>query len=125
MIFALLFVGVLVASALFGRISWLVIIVYGVMSIATFTVYGWDKASAKLGRWRTPESTLHILGLICGWPGGLAAQQLIRHKSSKREFLTVFWVTVALNIAAVSYLIWSGENGIINQGMNKIWQLFT
>lgn len=33
-----------------------------------------------------------------GWPGALIAQHTLRHKSSKREFRSVFWATVALNI---------------------------
>lgn len=123
--FACLFVCFLVASAFFHRISWLVVGVYGVISMATFFVYGWDKLSAKLGRWRTPESTLHLMGLLGGWPGGLAAQRLLRHKSSKQEFLTRFWVTVMLNIAVVGYLVWSGEAGIIHQAVDKMWQWIT
>ncbi|WP_051293729.1 DUF1294 domain-containing protein [Pseudoduganella violaceinigra] len=77
---------------------------YAVASVACFIAYAIDKSAARGGRRRTPERTLLLLGLACGWPGGLAAQQLLRHKSSKVPFLVKFWLTVALNIAALMAL---------------------
>ncbi|MCU0763695.1 MAG: cold shock and DUF1294 domain-containing protein [Hydrogenophaga sp.] len=67
-------------------------------SAATFLVYAVDKAAAGRGAWRTPESNLHVLALAGGWPGALVAQQVLRHKSSKRDFRAVFWATVVLNV---------------------------
>ncbi len=72
--------------------------VYMAMSLATFIVYALDKRAARLGQWRVKESTLHGLALLCGWPGALLAQQLLRHKSAKPGFRRVFWLSVALNI---------------------------
>lgn len=77
-------------------------------SALCFAVYAHDKAAARAGRRRTPESTLLLLGLACGWPGALLAQRCLRHKSSKVAFLRKFWGTVALNVgafAALSYLM--------------------
>ena len=74
-------------------------LVYLVASIVAFMAYALDKSAAKQGRWRTPESTLHLLGLACGWPGALLAQQLLRHKTSKPSFVSAFWATVVLNSA--------------------------
>jgi uncharacterized membrane protein YsdA (DUF1294 family)/cold shock CspA family protein len=71
--------------------------IYVAASTATFVAYAADKSAAANGNWRTPESTLHMLALFGGWPGALLAQQLLRHKSSKREFRQVFWSTVILN----------------------------
>jgi uncharacterized membrane protein YsdA (DUF1294 family) len=42
--------------------------------------------------------------VVGGWPGALAAQRLLRHKSSKQEFQTVFWVTVVVNCGALGWL---------------------
>lgn len=108
-----LFVCALIISAYFDRISWLVVIAYAAMSLVTFLAYGWDKSSARLGNRRTPESTLHLMDLIGGWPGGLVAQRLLRHKSRKEEFLAVYWATVWLNVAAVAYLVWRDDAGFI------------
>jgi uncharacterized membrane protein YsdA (DUF1294 family) len=76
---------------------------YAAMSAIAFAAYGLDKSAANAGRRRTPESTLHALGLACGWPGALFAQRLFRHKSRKRAFQTVFRATVAVNLAALAW----------------------
>ncbi|MDH0868275.1 DUF1294 domain-containing protein [Mitsuaria sp. GD03876] len=73
---------------------------YLAMSFATFIVYALDKRAARLGQWRVKESTLHGLALLCGWPGALLAQHLLRHKSAKPAFRRWFWLSVALNILA-------------------------
>ena len=84
-------------------------------SLITFFVYAFDKSAAARGAWRTAESTLHLLALVGGWPGALLAQQILRHKSAKTEFRTVFWATVVLNVAAFVFLcsptgrrVWAG-----------------
>jgi uncharacterized membrane protein YsdA (DUF1294 family) len=43
-----------------------------------------------------PESTLHLVDLIGGWPGGFVAQRYFRHKTSKGSFQFVFFLTVAI-----------------------------
>jgi len=78
--------------------------VYVVASFITFIAYAWDKSAATQGNRRTPESTLHLLALACGWPGALLAQQFLRHKSAKAEFRLAFWVTVILNVAGFVFL---------------------
>jgi Predicted membrane protein len=83
-----------------------VIVLFGfmILSIITFAAYALDKNAAQNGNWRTKESTLHILALIGGWPGAMYAQQKLRHKSIKTEFRQVFWATVVMNIAAISWI---------------------
>jgi len=79
---------------------------YGALSTTCFIVYALDKRAARAGRWRTPESTLLLLGLAGGWPGAIVAQQWLRHKSDKRAFLLPFWLTVAVNLGAFGALAW-------------------
>lgn len=102
---ALIFSLVLIGLSAAGRLPWGVLGVYATASILAFGLYGYDKLSAKTGRWRTPEKTLLTLGLIGGWPGALLAQEWIRHKSSKFAFQIVFWVTVAINCAVLTWLV--------------------
>lgn len=74
------------------------------LSVIAFAVYAWDKSAARSGAWRTEENTLHTLALLGGWPGALIAQQVLRHKSRKASFRFVFWVTVAVNCAALAWM---------------------
>ena len=57
-----------------------------------------NKRAALRGDWRVAENTLHGLALLCGWPGALLAQELLRHKSAKPAFRRLFWLTAALNV---------------------------
>jgi uncharacterized membrane protein YsdA (DUF1294 family) len=77
------------------------------MSLLCFLAYAKDKSAARSGGWRTKESTLLMLGLLCGWPGAVLAQQLLRHKSTKTSFQIAFWVTVVLNVAGFLVLSWA------------------
>jgi uncharacterized membrane protein YsdA (DUF1294 family) len=83
--------------------------IYVVMSLITLIAYGLDKRAAVRGDRRTPEKTLHLLELACGWPGALFAQQLFRHKSRKGSFLVVTWLCIALNCAGLVATGWWAE----------------
>lgn len=97
----------LVASLTFaGKLPSLVPALYLVVSTIAFAVYAVDKSAAQNGRWRVRENTLHILALLGGWPGALAAQRLLHHKSKKRSFRIAFRVTVFLNcFGLISFLV--------------------
>lgn len=100
------FSGVLAVAWLDHRLPLWAIMAYGLLSAVTFTMYAIDKAAARAQRRRTPERTLHMLSLAGGWPGALLAQQLLRHKSSKQQFLWVFWLTLLLHCVALgAYLL--------------------
>lgn len=104
------FLLVYLATALFWRVPLVVGAAYAGMSVICFLTYAHDKFAAQTGAWRTPESTLHLLGLLCGWPGALLAQQFLRHKSTKAEFRSAFWATVVLNVGAFLVLSYPGVN---------------
>ncbi len=99
--FAALFMAALIAVVLVGRLPLLVLAVYGVASVAAYIAYATDKSAARRDAWRVRERTLHLLGLAGGWPGALIAQRVLRHKSAKRSFRAVFWLTVVLNCLAL------------------------
>lgn len=105
LLFALLFMAFVAASAWAGTLSPLVPALYLGTSLVTFTAYALDKSAAQNGQWRTRESTLHLLGLIGGWPGALVAQRVLRHKSKKRPFQVVLWSTVLLNCSGILYFV--------------------
>ncbi len=91
-------------AAFAGKLPMLVLGLYLVASTATFAAYAHDKSAARKNQWRTPERTLHFLSLIGGWPGALAAQKLLRHKSAKPSFQAAFWIIVILNCGALAWL---------------------
>lgn len=103
-VLALGFATALLAGGLSGALPRIVPGIYLLASGAAFVAYAVDKSAARSGRWRTPESTLHLFGLACGWPGAVMAQWWLRHKSSKRSFLRMFWVTAVLNVAALGWV---------------------
>lgn len=95
-------VGVLVAL---GRVPPWVMAVYLGMSALTLAWYAVDKSAARDSRRRTPESTLQSLALLCGWPGALVAQQVLRHKNRKVAFQQVFWIAVVINVLALGWFV--------------------
>lgn len=74
---------------------------YLVLSAITYVAYGADKSAARAGRWRTPETALHLLEVVGGWPGALLAQRRFRHKTRKVSYQIVFWICVVVNLGAV------------------------
>ena len=112
-VFAALFCPLLVLVALAGWLPFAVLEVYLVASVITFLMYALDKSAAQHNMWRTKESTLYLLGLIGGWPGALFAQRWLRHKSKKREFQTILWVTVVLNCGVLGWIMINGGSAFI------------
>ena len=94
----------------YGAITWIwrlpvwVAGIYLIVSVVCFGLYALDKSAAQSGNWRIPENALLAAGLFGGWPGGLVAQQLLRHKSSKASFQSQFWITVLFNVCGLVYL---------------------
>lgn len=66
------------------------------ISAICFWSYADDKARAQRGWRRTPESFLIFWGVIGGWPGGLLAQLLYWHKTTKSSFQSSFWFSVGI-----------------------------
>ncbi|WP_417665439.1 DUF1294 domain-containing protein [Pseudidiomarina sp.] len=87
------------------QVSW----TFALLSAITYLFYAVDKRAAQKGKQRTPESVLHWLSVLGGWPGALIAQQQFRHKTRKNSFRVVFYLTVIVNVAAVSYLALGGH----------------
>lgn len=100
----LLFALLYGAAMLMWNLPWLVAAAYLITSVSCFVAYAIDKSAASHGNWRTPEGSLLLLGLVGGWPGGLLAQQWLRHKTSRRSFQQLFWGTVAANVAGFLWL---------------------
>lgn len=102
---ALAFAGI---SCAFGALPTLLLAIYFGMSVLSYLMYGWNKGYVQSRRSRTPESCLHMTGILGGWPGALIAQQHFRHKTIKQSFQFAFWLTVVVKLAACAWLVGSG-----------------
>jgi uncharacterized membrane protein YsdA (DUF1294 family)/cold shock CspA family protein len=101
----------LASAAVLAALGFMPALVTGVIfgtSALSYVAYWLDKSASQRGGQRTPESTLHGLGLLGGWPGALIAQQQFHHKTVKQPFQRVFWITVLVNVAVTVWLVQSG-----------------
>lgn len=111
---SVIFLVLMMAALVIGRMPINLVLFYLGGSTLTFILYAYDKSKAKRGAWRTPESTLHLFALAGGWPGAAIAQQTLRHKSQKKEFRFVFWLTVIANFCALAWLMSSNGEQLMN-----------
>lgn len=74
----------------------------GITSLAALLLFGFDKWQAGRKGARVAESTLWWVSALGGWPGGLLAILLFRHKSAKGSFQLKFAAAFVVWVA----LIW-------------------
>lgn len=120
-VFTIVFFIGLLGSVFSGKLPLVIVGLYLIMSLIAFIAYAMDKSAAQNGQWRIQESTLHLISLLGGWPGAYVAQKKLRHKSIKKEFTNVYWVTVLLNLAGLVWLHTEKGANFIN---NVVFPLF-
>ena len=81
-----------------------VMMMYAIASLAAFAAYATDKAAAQNGSRRLSEKSMHFISVMGGWPGAYLGQQMFRHKTQKKSFQIIFWITVILNCAGIGWL---------------------
>ena len=64
-----------------------------------------DKSRAKRGRWRIPEATLLTVAALGGAPLMLFTMKKIRHKTRHRQFMIGLPLMIAVQAAAVIFLL--------------------
>ena len=102
---SLLLVTAIVCCGVAGRAPmWLPMCYLGAGALS-FAAYWMDKRRAKQGEWRIAEATLHFIDLIFGIGGGLLAQGILRHKSSKLSFGITSAGIFVLHMAALLALL--------------------
>lgn len=89
--------GKMLWSLVWKTYCWVTVIA----SLLCFVAYGWDKLQASHGKRRVPESTLHRLELIGGWPGALLAQRCFRHKTRKSKYQLSFRMAIAIHVMSL------------------------
>ena len=78
---------------------------FAAFHLATFLAFGFDKWRAGRKQRRVPEFTLALLAALGGWPGGLVAMKMFRHKTLKRTF-QVKYALALLPFAAEVWAWW-------------------
>lgn len=69
-------------------------------NLAAFCLFAWDKFKAgDGGRHRVSEFNLAAIGAVGGWPGGLLAMLLFRHKTAKLSFKLKY---------GAAFVVWAG-----------------
>jgi uncharacterized membrane protein YsdA (DUF1294 family)/cold shock CspA family protein len=99
------FFALVTGVVLAGGLPFSILVLYVGASVIAFIAYSIDKFAALRDGRRTSELTLHLISLVGGWPGALLAQQVLRHKTVKKEFRRGYWFTVAINCAVGIWLI--------------------
>lgn len=124
---AVAFVGVaafvalyVLVQVLWGPLSIWVLVLYVGASLLNIVAYGADKSASMSGGRRIPESSLIALGIIGGWPGGVIAQRVFRHKTRKVSFRISFWGAVLLNVIAF-VLLASPVFRVALTGVFELW----
>lgn len=107
---SVLFFAAIATGVFAAKVPLPVALAYAFMSVVAVQLYGIDKSAALNNQWRIPEATLHFMGLAGGWPGALFAQAAFRHKTSKASFQAVFWLTVMVNCAGLTWFIAQSPN---------------
>jgi len=79
-------------------------LVYVGMGAASALLYRFDKLYAITGKYRVSENNLHVVDLGFGIIGGLAAQEVYRHKTVKPSFVATTWVITLFHTLALAVL---------------------
>ncbi len=77
-------------------VSWFVSI-----TLATWLVFGFDKAISGSKWTRVPETVLLVLTFAGGTLGAIIGRSMFRHKTVKPSFRRKFWLTVLAQLALI------------------------
>ena len=79
------------------------ILIFAVLNIIAFAIYGIDKYKAVKDKWRTPEKTLIGIAAIAPW-GAILGMNLFNHKTRKAKFKLVYIFAIIHLIIVALYL---------------------
>lgn len=79
--------------------------IYLIASIITAIMFAIDKYLATIYAYRISEKYLILASAACGWPGGLLAMKMVRHKTQKSSFQVMMGLAIIVNIVIVFWLL--------------------
>lgn len=86
-------------------------LLYAAMGAASALLYRFDKLYALTGKYRVSETNLHLVDLCFGIIGGLAAQEVYRHKTVKPRFVAATWGIALLHTLGLAVLAFGWLQG--------------
>lgn len=87
------------------KLIWVFVLLHIIIiNLVTIIAYGTDKKAAIKVQWRVPEMQLHTLELLGGWVGAFIAQKIFHHKTKKKSYQSLFWLTLIIQLTAVYYI---------------------
>ena len=106
LMFRITFLTAVVLALMFGKLLYVLPLLYIEASLMTYWLYKTDKeaAIARHGN-RLAEESLQLYALIGGWPGAYIAQRQLAHKNSKLSFRREFGFVILGNAMLVSWLL--------------------
>ena len=87
-----------------GRAPEWIGLLYAAMGAGSALLYRFDKLYALTGKYRVSENNLHVVDLAFGIIGGLAAQEVYRHKTVKPRFVATTWSIALLHTLGLAAL---------------------
>lgn len=86
----------------------ILLVIFGIISLINFFMYGIDKHRAKKGKWRISEKTLLCTSFFGGAIGGYLGMHLFRHKTKHWYFVIVNILGILWQVGLVVYLYIKG-----------------
>ena len=87
----------------------IILILFMLVNLIAFILYGLDKRKAVKDRWRIPERTLLLAALFGGAAGSLIGMLLFHHKTRKVKFVLTVPVLLLLQLWLLMKIIsWLG-----------------
>ena len=83
------------------------LIYYFIISIIGIILTISDKRKAQKGKWRVPEATLMLFGLLGGALPMYLTMKKIRHKTKHKKFMIGLPAEMILHIALIAFIIYS------------------
>ena len=77
-------------------------IIYLMLNVIAFSLFGLDKQRAKRGLWRIRESALLAVIWLMGGVGAWLGMRVFRHKTQKRAFVVSSSVATVLQLALMA-----------------------
>jgi len=85
------------------RAAHYLMIVYAMINVISFSLYGIDKRRAKRNRWRIRESVLLGVTWLMGGVGAWAGMRVFRHKTKHTAFVISAPLAAALQMILMGY----------------------